>query len=403
MATRRRSYNPHSWLCLLGVWTLASVAHAHDPGLDKPLPALHEYLSLGVEHILTGYDHLAFLLGITLLAQGRRALLLCVTGFTLAHSCSLGLSVLGILAPPSQWVETIIALSIAYVAVENLLGRRGRYSFAISFGFGFVHGFGFAGALQEIGMPPGRAPAALALFNLGVELGQLAVLMALLPLLAWLRTRPRTWHVVARTLHVALFVLGVGWAVERTLQAPASAAPGAESAALLTPLAAAGAAAPTGLDAEELCLWLTRMPRERRARCAGRPVGVTLERACARSLSAAFASGALTLAAEARTTCLAQQRAQANDCSVDAAAVSCSDLWRGQRVAGASCRSSLECADGLYCSGVLGPVSPGVCAAPKAAGAACGEELDALTVYLPRAEQRHAECTGRCEHARCQN
>jgi hypothetical protein len=207
-------------------------------------------------------------------------------------------------------------------------------------------------------------------------------------------------------VHVALFVLGVAWAVERSLQGPPVVASAVTTAVQVDtlPLSAAVSSAATRADAEELCVWLNRMPRERRARCAGEPVGVTLERACTHSLVAAFERGTIALDPEAHTRCIEQQRARATDCGVaDAAAVSCDAVWHGQLVAGASCRSSLECADGLHCDGVLGPLSPGVCRAPQVAGAACGDGIDALTVYLPQAAPRHSECAGRCLQGTCVN
>jgi hydrogenase/urease accessory protein HupE len=223
---------------------LAGTAHAHDPGLDKELPSLPMYLRLGFEHILSGADHLAFLLGLVIVSTSLRSSLLAVTAFTLAHSCSLALSIFGVVAPSPTWVEPAIALSVAYVGLENYFVRDGSKRFRLSFVFGFVHGFGFAGALQEIGVPPDRAPAALALFNLGVELGQLAVLAALLPLLAWLRRGPRVWPTVSRGLNAVLVIAGLFWAAQRAL--------GVEAQPQLTASVSTPAARPAGWQARLL-------------------------------------------------------------------------------------------------------------------------------------------------------
>jgi len=207
------------WLCAVScvlVWLTAGAARAHDPSLDAPLPGLPEYLWLGVTHVLSGYDHLAFLLGLTLLAGSRRSLLWAVTSFTLAHSLSLGACVLDVVTPHARSVEVGIALSIAYVAVAERLRLPSGRGVGVALLFGFVHGFGFAGALEEIGVPSERAVPALALFNLGVELGQLGVLTLLLPLLARVRARPVLWPHVLRCTHAALFLLGMGLAIERS-------------------------------------------------------------------------------------------------------------------------------------------------------------------------------------------
>ncbi|HEX2676622.1 MAG TPA: HupE/UreJ family protein, partial [Polyangiales bacterium] len=139
-------------------------AHAHAPGLDKPLPALAEYFRLGFEHILSGYDHLAFLLGLTLLTRSRRAVLMAVTAFTLAHSLSLALCVLGLVAPPARWVETAIALSIVAAAVNNLV-RAIDARWAVAFALGLLHGFGFSSVLVDLGLPRGALAGALFGFN----------------------------------------------------------------------------------------------------------------------------------------------------------------------------------------------------------------------------------------------
>lgn len=137
------------------------------------------YLLLGVEHILLGVDHLLFVLALLILTHRGWKLVKTVTAFTIAHSITLGLATLGLVHVPSAPVEAIIALSIVYVAAEIVYARRGvqgitaRAPWIAAFAFGLLHGFGFAGALSEVGLPQGHIPLALLFFNLGVEAGQL--------------------------------------------------------------------------------------------------------------------------------------------------------------------------------------------------------------------------------------
>lgn len=148
------------------------------------------YTRLGVQHILEGVDHLSFVAALMLIVRGWPMLLKTVTAFTIAHSITLALATFGYVSLPPPPVETLIALSILLVAVEAIHLRRGRASFAtrwpwiVAFAFGLLHGFGFAGALAEIGLPRGDIPLALLFFNVGVELGQLAFIAVLLTLVA---------------------------------------------------------------------------------------------------------------------------------------------------------------------------------------------------------------------------
>jgi len=157
------------------------------PLRDAPLAVAGTYLQLGVEHILTGLDHLLFVLGLLILAgRNWRRLLATVTAFTVAHSITLALATLGLVNVPQSPVEAVIALSIAFVAVEILRARQGqpgvaaRSPWIVAFAFGLLHGFGFAGALSEVGLPQGQIPLALLFFNLGVEAGQLVFVAAAL-------------------------------------------------------------------------------------------------------------------------------------------------------------------------------------------------------------------------------
>jgi hypothetical protein len=169
----------------------------------------------GVTHIWTGYDHLAFLFGLLLVGGRARSLVGVISAFTLAHSITLGLSAIGAVSVPPSIVEPAIALSVAYVGVENLFSPDPAKRWRITFPFGLVHGFGFAGALQSLDLPRAKIPAALLAFNLGVELGQLTVLAIMLPLVVWARRFPafRAWGVPI--LSGALAVAGCVWCVWR--------------------------------------------------------------------------------------------------------------------------------------------------------------------------------------------
>ena len=152
--------------------------------VSRPSPGRWEvvrtYTILGVEHILTGFDHLLFVLALVLLVQGTRRLLITITAFTTAHSLTLAGATLGWVHVPGPPVEASIALSILFVASEIVHTRQGRFSatqrypWAVAFTFGLLHGFGFAGALAEVGLPESSIPIALLFFNVGVEIGQLA-------------------------------------------------------------------------------------------------------------------------------------------------------------------------------------------------------------------------------------
>jgi hypothetical protein len=175
------------------------------------------FLTLGVEHILSGYDHLVFLAGLILAAVTVRELLIALTAFTAAHSLSLALVVAGGVHAPPSIVEPLIAASIAWVGVENLIGRRGGSRWWVVFGFGLVHGFGFAGALAELGVGSSARDVAVALlaFNGGVEVGQIAAAVAMLPAVWAIRSRP-SWQ--ARLLPVCsmtIVIAGAYWLVER--------------------------------------------------------------------------------------------------------------------------------------------------------------------------------------------
>jgi len=163
----------------------------HLTGNGRAVPA---YITLGIQHILTGIDHLSFVLGLILLVRSRITLIKTITAFTVAHSITLAATTLHFIAPRPSLIEALVALSILFVAVElvhHYRGRNGltvRYPWLIAFTFGLLHGCAFASALTEIGLPQHAIPLSLLLFNVGVELGQLMFIAAVLAI-GWALTR----------------------------------------------------------------------------------------------------------------------------------------------------------------------------------------------------------------------
>jgi hydrogenase/urease accessory protein HupE len=159
------------------------------------LSIVWRYLTLGFTHILpNGFDHMLFVIGIYLLSGRARAVLTQVSAFTVAHSMTLGLSMYGIVTVSPRVVEPMIALSIAYVAIENIfVSELKSWRIALVFGFGLLHGMGFAGALKELGLPRSEFVTALLTFNVGVEAGHLAVIGAVFLLIGW-RCSNRAWY-----------------------------------------------------------------------------------------------------------------------------------------------------------------------------------------------------------------
>jgi hydrogenase/urease accessory protein HupE len=176
------------------------------------------FLVLGIEHIIAGYDHVLFLLSLLMLGGGLRHLLKTVSAFTIAHSITLSLAVLGIVSLPGRWVESAIALSIVYVAVENFWRREAALGnrWLITFGFGLVHGLGFASILQEFAIPRADLAVALGSFNLGVEAGQIAIVAAASGVLRMLRRWPaEIW--LRRLVSAGAAAAGLVWFVQRAL------------------------------------------------------------------------------------------------------------------------------------------------------------------------------------------
>lgn len=184
---------------------------------ERARPSRWTYVRLGFEHILTGFDHLVFLLGLVIIGGAARELLLVITAFTVGHSVSLALATFGVFVPSGRWVEPLIAASIVYVGVENLYAPSPRKRVRVTLPFGFVHGFGFAGALRELALPRAQLPGALALFNLGVELGQVAALAAIFPFVIVARRRAWFRERGVRAISVAIAVLGFAWFAARVL------------------------------------------------------------------------------------------------------------------------------------------------------------------------------------------
>jgi len=183
-----------------------------------PLPGFRRFLRLGVEHILTGLDHLLFLLGLLVACRRLRTVAAIVTCFTLAHSVTLALAALNIVTLSSKIVEPLIAATIVFVGAENLArGDEPKGRWVLTFGFGLVHGLGFAGALREIGLGAADTSIAgpLVAFNLGVELGQLAVAAPLLFLLWQLRRLPWFSRHGARAISLAVVIVGLIWLAQR--------------------------------------------------------------------------------------------------------------------------------------------------------------------------------------------
>jgi hypothetical protein len=185
----------------------------------SPIRGVGAWVVEGVRHIFSGVDHLAFLLAVLLVGGGWKRVLLLVSSFTVAHSLTLGAAVLGWVVldgDRARWVETAIAASIIYMAVENLVLREHRHRILVTFLFGLVHGFGFASVLVGYGLGDAVAPALLG-FNVGVELGQAAVVAVLLPVLRMVRRRPTLHARTVRVVSVCILAAGGYWMVERAL------------------------------------------------------------------------------------------------------------------------------------------------------------------------------------------
>jgi hydrogenase/urease accessory protein HupE len=196
------------------------------PTQPSSMEVVRAYLVLGFKHILSGIDHLIFVFALLLLVKGVRLLIITVTAFTVAHSLTLAGATLGVINLPGPPIEAMIALSIMFVAAEIVHGRQGhpglteKYPWVVAFTFGLLHGFGFAGALAQIGLPESSIPIALLFFNVGVELGQLFFIAMVLVIIAagtWVMQRldktpwPWAWAVPP----YAIGGLSVFWILQR--------------------------------------------------------------------------------------------------------------------------------------------------------------------------------------------
>jgi hydrogenase/urease accessory protein HupE len=200
--------------------TRESIVTAADPRVEIGDSTALGFLLLGIEHVLGGLDHLAFVLGLLLVVGADRRIVWTITAFTLAHSLTLALAVLGVVRLSSAPVEATIALSVLLVAHEATHDRvtfTRRFPWAVALVFGLVHGLGFAGALEEIGLPRDSLASALALFNVGVEIGQLAVVLAAIGVAAVVRKlSPKLERIGPRAVAYAIGALGAFWLLERT-------------------------------------------------------------------------------------------------------------------------------------------------------------------------------------------
>lgn len=187
---------------------------------------LRDYFIIGAEHILFGWDHLLFVIALVFLVRKSWAVIKAATAFTVAHSITLVATTLGYAGLPSRPVEALIALSIVFLAVEVATILRAperqtltrRFPWALAFGFGLFHGFGFAGALADIGLPQGEIATALLAFNLGVEAGQLLVIAALVALLALVaRAAPQAETPALKLATYAIGTIGSFWLIERVV------------------------------------------------------------------------------------------------------------------------------------------------------------------------------------------
>lgn len=175
------------------------------------------FLWKGMGHIFSGLDHILFVLSLLLVTRTWKDLAWVVTSFTIAHSITLVLGVLGHVTLSARIVEPVIALSIVYVAVENIVRKEPRARIAIIFGFGLIHGLGFSGSLRAMHLPTGELASALVGFNVGVELGQLAVVAPLFPLLLWLQARKELYRAVLVGGSGLAAVIATVWLIERVI------------------------------------------------------------------------------------------------------------------------------------------------------------------------------------------
>jgi hypothetical protein len=183
--------------------------------IDAPIgQQITSFIALGIEHIWTGYDHILFLISLLMLGGELGYLLKVVTAFSLSHSVTLFLAALNIVSVPSRWVEIAIALSIAYIASENLWQKQPQARWQLAFAFGLIHGLGFSSALQELALPRTNLVTSLASFSIGIELGQFAIVLIVYLALSYLRKF--SWDLtIRRLISVGVIVMSSIWLWER--------------------------------------------------------------------------------------------------------------------------------------------------------------------------------------------
>jgi hydrogenase/urease accessory protein HupE len=200
-----------------------TMRYPQDPPLDLAQPMettaqlMKKFFEAGIEHIVTGYDHLCFLFALILWAHRVWPVVKIVTAFTISHSITLSLAALNIVTLPSTITEAAIALSIIFVAAENFWSRDVEKRWRATFLFGFIHGFGFASALTEMGVPQGAVVPALAAFNIGVETGQIAIVVAVLPVLLFIdrHTDGKRHDKLVYALSGIIALAGAFWFLQR--------------------------------------------------------------------------------------------------------------------------------------------------------------------------------------------
>lgn len=194
------------------------------PAAENAWSVAKGYTTMGIGHILSGFDHLLFVLALILLIRDRWTLLKAITAFTVAHSITLALATLGLVSVPSKPTEAVIALSIVFLALEVLRQAKGtggiavRSPWIVAFGFGLVHGLGFAGALSDVGLPQHAIPLALLAFNVGVEIGQLMFVTVVLVLIFTVRKAGiKEGFVEHRLAPYAIGCIAAYWVIDRTV------------------------------------------------------------------------------------------------------------------------------------------------------------------------------------------
>jgi HupE/UreJ protein len=207
-------------LILMGLFSQQLQAHVISGELDKmsKTDAALIYMQLGFAHILPlGFDHILFILSLFLLSPELKPVLWQATAFTIAHSITLGLAMYNIITPPTKIIEPLIAVSIMYVALENIFSPRLKASrIAVVFLFGLVHGMGFANSLVQLGLPKNAYLTALVMFNVGVELGQLTIILLAYFLLAkWFAGKPYYRKAIVIPLSVIIALIASFWTMQR--------------------------------------------------------------------------------------------------------------------------------------------------------------------------------------------